>query len=254
MVYSNAGRIENSYVIGDTNINLPDIGPIIQTAGGTSKLDNVYYFSDYIYTSKIQDKASFSSLHDVSFQQNVLGDGFNIEEMISLGYFPQVKFSSNKMPSQDFVELPSLSDSDYADIVHMDVVENNIDSAKIKVTVDNPYGEDVTEIVISNLSTHIDSQTFADGKSTVMITVSNPSTYESRYMVSSITTTSSNGYKSTRKYQNNELFLKLELFRKIYTVEDFMTIKNMTSQNFMIMNDLDFSGYSNYYVTTFSGV
>ena len=254
MVYSNAGRIENSYVIGDTNINLPDIGPIIQTAGGTSKLDNVYYFSDYIYTSKIQDKASFSSLHDISFQQNVLGDGFNIEEMISLGYFPQVKFSSNKMPSQDFVELPSLSDSDYADIVHMDVVENNIDSAKIKVTVDNPYGEDVTEIVISNLSTHIDSQTFADGKSTVMITVRNPSTYESRYMVSSITTTSSNGYKSTRKYQNNELFLKLELFRKIYTVEDFMTIKNMTSQNFMIMNDLDFSGYSNYYVTTFSGV
>ena len=80
MAYSNAGTIQNSYVIGDTNIELPDIGPIVQSASGTSRMDNVYYLSDYIYTSKIQDKASFSSLHDVSFQQNVLGDGFNIEE------------------------------------------------------------------------------------------------------------------------------------------------------------------------------
>ena len=254
MAYSNAGIIQNSYVIGDTNIELPDIGPIVQSVSGTSRMDNVYYLSDYIYTSKFQDKASYSSLHDVDFQQKVLGDNFNTEEMVSLGYFPQLIFSSNKMPSQEFLELPSVSESDYADIVHMEVTQNNVDSAKVKVIVDNPYGEDVTEIVIANLTTKIDSQEFKDGKSTVMITVSNPTTYESKYMVSSITTTSSNGYKTTRKYKTHELFLKVEMFKRVYTVEEYMQIKTMTNQNFKIMNDLDFSGYSNYYVGTFTGV
>ena len=254
LAYQNAGTIKNAYVYGEANPYKPSYGPVIQSAASTSKLDNVFYLSDNIYTSTYQSKASLASLHDASFQHSILGDAFNIEEMLSLGYYPQVIFTSNKMPKQDFIELPPINESTYADIIFMEVMQNSIDKAKIKVTVDNPLGEEITDISIANLTTTILEQSFNDGRSEVIIQVSNPAVYTSKYAVDSITSISPNGYKSTRKYQPNELFLKVDLFRKIYTVDDFIKIKNYNSQNYKLMNDLDFYGYSNYYISTFSGV
>lgn len=251
----NAGTINNVYAYGDANPNYPSYGPLVRTTEGTSKISNAYYISDNIYTPTYQSKASLASLNDATFQKNLLGDAFNVDEMISLGYYPQLKFSSNKMPNQDYIELPVVNEEYYADIVFMDVLKNNSDSARIKVTVDNPLGEEITDISIANLTTEIEEQTFKDGKSEVIIKVSNPSVFTSKYAVNSITSISPNGFKSTRKYQSNELFLRVDLFRKIYTVDEFIRdVNKYNTQNFLIMNDLDFSGYTNFYVSTFGGI
>ena len=95
---------------------------MVRTTEGTSKISNAYYISDNIYTPTYQSKASLASLNDATFQKNLLGDAFNVDEMISLGYYPQLKFSSNKMPNQDYIELPVVNEEYYADIVFMEVM------------------------------------------------------------------------------------------------------------------------------------
>ena len=131
-------------------------------------------------------------------------------------------FEEMKKTETDPDMIAMLDEEYYADIVFMDVLKNNSDSARIRVTVDNPLGEEITDISIANLTTEIEEQTFKDGKSEVIIKVSNPSVFTSKYAVNSITSISPNGFKSTRKYQSNELFLRVDLFRKIYTVDEFI--------------------------------
>lgn len=251
----NAGTIRGVYVNGDTNPNFPAYGPLTRTTEGTSKMSDSYYISDNLYTASYQSKASLASLNDATFQKNILGDAFNVDEMVALGYYPQLKFSSNKMPAQDFIELPVVNEDYYADIVFMEVMHSTAASARIKVTVDNPLGEEVIDISIANLTTEIEDYSFKDGKSEVILKVTNPQEYTSKYQVNSITTRSPNGYKSTRKYKANELFLRVDLFRKVSTVDQFITdLNKYKSQNFLLTSDLDFSGYSNFYISTFNGV
>lgn len=251
--YQSYGTIKNSYLVGDANPAQPSIGPYIHSVGSTAKFDNVYYVSNNIYTSDYLVKASASSLYDSNFQFNVLGDGFNIDEMISLGYYPQLKYSSNKMPNQDYIELPTINTDDYADIIYMDVVESKSDYAKVNVSVNNPLGETISEIVISDLTTTILDQSYADGKSEVIIEVSNPQIFASKYSVNSISSKSANGYVSTRKYQSNELYLVVDMYKEIFTPEDFIAINESLGQNYRLMEDLDLSSYSDFYINNFSG-
>ena len=251
--YQTYGTIRNSYIYGDTNPKRPEIGPFIQSDGSTAKYENIYYISDNIYTSTFQTKASLSSLYDADFQRNTIGDNFEIEEMIELGYYPQVKFSSNKMPNQDYVELPPVETDDYVDIIYMNVDENNYDEAIISVSISNPLGETVSDISITNLDTEILKQDYADGKTELLLRVYNPDIYVSKYEVYSISSKSANGYISTRKYDMGEKYLLVDLYKQIRTIDDFIKINNGLNQNYIMMNDLDFSGYSNFYINNFSG-
>lgn len=253
LAYETYGKLKNAYVFGDTNPNYETIGPIVRNDASTAKYDNIYYLSKNIYTPTFQTKASFSSLYDKDFQYNVLGDQFNIDEMIELGFYPQLKYTSNKMPAQDYIELPIVEIDDYADIIYMNVIDSEANSANISVSINNPLGEEITDISITNLSTEIISQTYSNGKTELQLRVFNPSVYKSRYAVYSITSTSANGYLSTRKYDDGEKYLLVDLYKKISTVKEFTDINKGLDQNYMLMADLDLSGYSGFYINNFSG-
>lgn len=247
------GKVENSYVVGDTNPLKPDNGPVIAHIQATGRFNNVFYISENIYTSVKQQKASLVSVTDKQFQRDVLGDAFNIDELLDLGYYPQVKFTSTKMPVQEFIDLPSIKEDEYADIISMKVLEQTNNSALVNVNVNNIMGEEITSILISNVKTEIQSQTYFEGKSSVILKVTDPSTYVSRYEVRSISTRSTGGYTSTRKYNIGEKYLIVDFFKEIYNVDEFININKGLTQNYAIMNDLDFDGYIKFHINNFSG-
>ena len=253
MAYETYGTLRNAYVVGDMKPKYPSYGPFIKNDASTSRYENLYYISDNIYSSTFQTKSATISLHDAAFQRDILGDAFNIEEMIELGYFPQLKFSSNKMPAQAYLNLPTVNTDDYADIIYMEVVESKNSEALVSVTVNNPLGEEITEIVITNLKSEILSQTYQGGKTILNLRVYDPSVYVSKYEVLSVTSTDPNGYQSTRRYSSNEKFLVVDMYKEIKTVNDFANINKGLNQNYKLMNDLDFTGYTNFYINSFTG-
>jgi len=251
--YETYGKITNSYAYGDVNYNYPNYGPIVRHVQSTAKLANTFYMNNNIYTHSKQNKASIISLIDKDFQHSILGDSFNIDELLDMGYFPHVKYSSTKMPAQEYVPLPEISSDEYADIISMTVKEQSNNEALINVSVNNMLGEEITSIQIADLETEIVSQTFSEGKSHVILRVFNPSIFVSKYQVKSISSTSSNGYVSTRKYGNGEKYLYVDLYNEIYNVSDFVKMNKGLNQNYAIMADIDFEGYSNFYINNFSG-
>lgn len=249
------GKIINSYIYGDTNPLVPDKGPFGINSSGTTEYTNTYYMSKNIYTQTgvEQIKASVVSLLDKDFQRSLLGDSFNIDDMIKLGFYPQVKYSTNKMPEQDYIPLPEINIDEYADIIDMVPIETYNNHARIDVSVNNPLGEEISEIVISDLTTNIVSQTYSSGKSNVIIEVSEPVVFVSKYQVRSITSRSANGYNSTRKYSAGDKYLFIDFYKEINNINEFLSINNSLNQNYILMKDLDFTGYQDFYIGNFSG-
>ena len=253
--YYTAGKINNSYIYGDTNPLVPNKGPFGVDYGGTTEYNRAYYMSRNIYnqTGVEQIKASVVSLLDANFQKSLLGDYFVVDDMLKLGFFPQVKYSTNKMPEQEYIPLPEINTDEYADIIDMNLIEVTNNSATIDVSVNNPLGEEITEIVISDLTTNIVSQTYSSGKSNVIVEVTNPVTFVSKYQVRSITSRSANGYNSTRKYSAGDKYLFIDFYKEIYNTGDFLNINKSLNQNYILMKDLDFSGIQDFYINNFSG-
>lgn len=247
------GTVENVYTTGNVSTLKPEVGPIVGYLRATAEYKNAYYLNDFVYTSLNQNKINEVTISDLSFQKNVLKSGFNIEEMIELGYYPQVEFTYEKMPKQDYIPLPHSDDDNEIDILNIEVESQTSDTAVVNLTILNEYGDNIEDITISNLDTEIISQSFEDSKSYVKIRVSNPDTYVSKYEIRSIVSKSYNGYVSTRRYSVGDKYLYVDMYREIYNIEDWMKINSFLNQNFIIKNDLDFMEYSNYYINNYTG-
>ena len=253
VAYETYGKIENVYTTGEVNTIDQGVGPVVGYVRSTAELNNVYYLNDTVYTTLNQNKIPVAAISDLSFQKGVLKSGFNIDEMIELGYYPQVKYTYEKMPKQDYVELPKVDDRSVIEILNIEVVSKTNNSAIVDLTIQNEYGDEITNVAISNLTTNILSQTFEDGKSFVRIEVSNPEVFVSKYEIRGVSTKSYNNIISERKYPPGDKYLFVEMYREINTVEEWYTIERYLNQNFAIMADLDFSEYSNYYISNYKG-
>ena len=255
LTWETYGSVKNSYVTSNTNAYHLEVGPLVGYPRTTSSLSNLYYYSDYIYTADKQEKIKAAQLNEPDFQKSVLGDQFNVDDMLTLGYYPQVIFTSKKMPKQDYLELPPYTDDELVDITNFEILSQTNNEATVQVMVNNVNGENIEEISIANLKTEILEQNFSGGKSTVKIKVSNPEVFVSRYEVKSITSSFS-GYRSTRTYQSNEKFLFVDFYKEIHEIKDWVGINDGLNQNYKLMQDLDFDNYgkNDFYITnTFTG-
>ena len=144
------------------------------------------------------------------------------------------------MPAQEYVELPEVEDSDLPDILSTEVLENNNTTVKVKFSVNNPSAENITNIKMENIECEIVSQEYNEGKSEVIAVLKNPTIYTSEYDVLSITTKGAFGTEYTRDFQQNERRIFVDLYREIYTIDDWLQINNSPTENYKIMNDLDF--------------
>ena len=242
IVYGNDANasVENVYSVGiGENVNQFTSGPNVWT-GGSSRVNNSYYFADEIFTGGQDTKGNKLSLWDTSFQNQILnGDGqFEVDELVSRGYYPQVKMSE-KMPRQEYIELPEVEDADLPDILSTEVIEQGSQTVKVKFSVNNPSAEQIDNIEIENLTTTILSQEYADGKSTVIAELTNPIVCVSQYDVLRIRTKGALNTTYTREYEEGERKINVDLYREIWSIQDWKNIKNSTQENYMLMTDLD---------------
>ena len=237
--------IENVYSVGiGENVNQFTSGPNVWNSN--VRVNNSYYFADEIFTGGYDTKGNKLSLWDVSFQNQILNtDGqFEVDELVSRGYYPQVKMSE-KMPRQEYIELPEVEDADLPDILSTEVIEQGSQTVKVKFSVNNPSAEQIDSIEIENLTTTILLQEYADGKSTVIAELTNPIVCVSQYDVLRIRTKGAFNITYTREYEEGERKINVDLYKEIWSVQDWKNIANSTTENYMLMTDLDFINEGN---------
>ena len=250
--YETYGTIEDVYTIGDSNGNKFANGPVVGYVRATANLTNVFYYNKKVYTESNQQKTTATALNDVAFQESLLGDAFKVEDLVKIGYYPHVKFTTTKMPPQPYLELPVANDKKNVDIVSMKIINQSTSQATVEFSISNPEAAQIREIVISDLDCEIKFQTYEEGTTTLTAVLSKPVNYLSKYTILSISTESA-GYESTREYSAGEKYANVAFYKEIYTVADWKKINDNYNQNYALMNDLTFFGQSDFYISTFSG-
>ena len=236
-----AANVRNVYSLGiGENIGELNQGPNIFSVGSTN-IENNYYFCDEIFNNPYHSKTTMLALRDTNFQNQLLNTQgqFEVDELVLNGYYPHVKMP-DVMPRQEYIPLPEVEDDDLADILSIEVLEQKPDEVTILCNVHNPSGEQIVGFQVESLNTEILSQEYVDGVSRVKIKLNNPSRYISGYSVMSITTQGAFGNNYTRTFEENERILDIDLYRPINTIEDWKNINQSPTENYMLMQDLDF--------------
>ena len=233
--------VENVYSVGlGKNITKRSAGPNIYYADG--KISNNYYFNDEIFTNKYHKKTTMLALHDTKFQNQLLNNDnrFNVDEYVSKGYYPQLIMPS-VMPNNEYIELPEVKDADLADILSTEVVKKGIDTVEVKFNVYNPSAETITNIKIKNLECTILSQTYENKRSEIVAKLHSPKLYTSTYSVLGITTQGAFNIPYTREFLEHERTIEVDLYKKINNISEWKDINNSPTENYILMQDLNFA-------------
>ena len=243
LISSNSGNATNLYTVGDSPNKT--YGPIMGDSN-IANLERNYYISDDIYNNTFNQKVSKLVLWDKNFQNDTLNsdNAFDVDTMVEQGYYPQVKLN-DCMPKQEYIALPEVKDEDLPDILSSEIIEKNNSSAKVKLYVHNPSAETITNIQIKNVETRILSQTYQDKKSEVIVELYNPIMYVSSYDILSLETKGAYSLPYKREYEENEKIIAVDFYKEIYTIDDWKNIGKSTSENYILMEDLDFANQGN---------
>jgi len=238
-----SGINKNLYSVGYGKNVTTSCGP---TIGIANKSENVYYFADKIFTNTANKKNTPLALWDVTFQGQILNsdEAFYIENLIEQGYYPQLNWPKC-MPKQAYIKLPEVKDKDLPDIVSTEILENTNNTAKVKFSVNNPSGETITNIKIKNLECKIERQEYKNGKSEVFAILSNPIICVSNYEIISISSKGAYNKEYTRKFEEKERLINISFYREVNSTEDWKDINKSTSENYILMQDLDFRNNPN---------
>lgn len=252
--YETYGNINSTYSYGTSNRNIINVGPVACYFGAVAKIKNAYYISDIFYSSDKQKSASIGNLLDVNFQMSLLDEHFNVKELMNLGYFPQLVFSSSNMPPQDYISLPINNSNSNLDIMSQEIVDDsNIDFVLVDLEVLNPTAEIITDINVSNVDVEVLGQTQKDLSTIVSIKVSNPKTFVSKYDIRNIISKNYLGISSVKEYSLGEKILYVDFYNKITNIDEFKNINVNPNQNYILMNDLDFDNEKDFIIHTFNG-
>ena len=240
--YTSTGSItENVYSVGYGQNSDLMYGPTIGNGILNLNINNVYYFADVIFNNTYNRKTTPLALWDTTFQSQILNseNAFNVDELISQGYYPQLNWPAC-MPTQEYIELPEVADKDLPDILSMEIIESTKDTAKVKFSINNPSAETITSIEVKNLQCTIESQEYKEGKSEVIAILNNPIICVSQYSVMKISTKGAYNKTYTREFKENERLIDVDFYRELNTIDDWKNIYKSPTENYILMQDLDF--------------
>ena len=240
IVRDNRNVVENVYSVGMGNIYYLNAGPNV-AQDSLNRVNNSYYIGDVTFKGKKDKKITNKALWDVNFQNNMLNSTnmWEVDELVGLGYYPWLKLD-DCMPRQEYIALPEMTDADLPEILFAETLESTNKTAKVKISVYNPSGEEITNIEVKNLNCTIESQEYANGRSEVIVNLSNPIQCVSTYSILSFTTKGAFNLEYTKEYSEGEVLINVDLYNEIYTVEDWYEMKKKGSENYKIMANLDF--------------
>ena len=241
ILFGSNGEAKDLYSVGYGENVYKTNGPTIYNVSNPNKIENIYYFADAIFNNSYNRKTTPLALWDTTFQNQILNDekAFNVDELVTQGFYPQLNWP-DCMPTQEYIELPEVEDKDLPDILSMEILESTKDTAKVKFSVNNPSAETITNITIENLQCTIESQEYNEGKSEVIATLNNPVICVSQYSVMSISTKGAYNQEYTRDFAENERLIDVDFYREINTTDDWKAINNSPTENYILMQDLDF--------------
>ena len=239
LVINNNGVVRNCYSVDMNNTLDVTLGPNVMYNANT--IDNVYYFSDKTISNTNEMKTSNLALYDSDFHEQVINSEgkFDIKDNVEKGYFPHLNMPS-VMPNQEYIELPKIKDDDLIDVTSIEVLEKYNSSAKLKLVVNNKYGETITNVKTKNINCKILSQEYNEGKSNVIVEIYEPIMYTSEYEITSITSKGAYGQEYSREYNSGERKINIDLYKEINTIDDWKVINNSLSENYILNVDLDF--------------
>ena len=232
--------IENVYSVGIGNVYNIDYTPNV-IWDNSKEVKNSYYIGDITFKGTTDKKITNKALWDVNFQNKILNSTnmWEIDELVNLGYYPWLKLN-DCMPRQEYIALPEMTDADLPEILFTETLENTNNTAKVKISMYNPSGEDVKEIKVKNIDCTIESQEYVNGKSEIIVNLSNPIQCVASYSIVSFTTKGAFNLEYTREYKEGEILINVDLYNEIYTVEDWYEIKKKGTENYKLMANLDF--------------
>ena len=238
---SNSANVSNVYSVGIGNGYDLNYGPNIRSVNSTN-IQNNYYFTDEIFKNTYHTKTTKLALWDTNFQNQLINEdgAFNVDDLVEKGYYPWLNLPEC-MPQQDYIELPEVKDKDLADILSIEVLEQGTNKVKLRLIVNNPSAEQITQIQLKNINVDILSQEYVEGKSEVVVELHDPVMYVSNYSVQSITTKGAFNAPYTRNFEDGERTIKIDLYREINSIDDWKNINNSPTENYMLMTDLDFA-------------
>ena len=239
-IVTNYGQVENIYSVG-----IGDLKKNPNVYQNRLEVNNSYYFAEKIVPSEVDQLATKLALRGTNFQNQMLNneEAFNVNELIGYGFYPHLNMNSC-MPHQDYIELPEVQDEDLPDILSSEVIEEGTNTARVRLTIHNPSGEKISRLEITDIENEIISDNYADGQSEVIIELKNPTMYLSQYSIMSLTTESALGIEYTRSYEEGERVINVDLYREVSTVEDWRTINDSPTENYKLVNDIDFINYN----------
>ena len=245
------GTINNSY---SYNENSTRNTAYDASVGSYDQLNakNLYYVSPLKYSNAKTTKISKVALTSSEFQNNTLnGDNaFNIEDFVTYGYFPQL-IMNEAMPKQDYIKLPEVTDADLLSVITASVESQEGSEADINILLRNSAFDKIDDVKIQYFNAVVREQIDnADGTSLIKVRLSNPSRYISAYGLNSITATSKVGNTYTTEFASGTVVLNLDMYREVNSEQEWLNMKNYSGDNFILMKDLDFSGYTNPIITT----
>ena len=245
MENSNNATMQNVYSVGVGGNTDLTRGPNAYNKS-SKKIYNNYYFADEIFTSELETKGNMLSLWDATFQNQLINEdgAFIVDELVNEGYYPQINMP-DVMPMQDYIELPEVDDADLPDILSTKVLEQGTDTVKVQFSVNNPSSEQISEIKIENLDVEILSQEYSNGKSAVIAELKNPVICVSNYDLISLSTKGAFNSSYIRPYEEGERVISVDLYREIWSVNDWKAINDSPTENYMLMEDLNFINEAN---------
>lgn len=242
---TNSGIVKGAFTTGEVYFGgEKDLryGPAVGSQGGMLQT-NAYYISEgSTYTNTYNAKVTKETLYDPLWHKAVLGDMFETEEPVLLGYYPQLKLP-DCMPAQPYLPLPELDVANTVDLASVMVEEQYEDYAIARFTFNNPYAYTIKSVGVEYLDAEIieDSQVDKDGISRVLVRLDKPTKFYSNYNVLYFGYgVSANSPTILRTYQKGERLVNAEFFKPIRTIEDWASIEDSMEENYRLKEDLDF--------------
>ena len=218
-------------------------GPAVGSEGGKRQTAACYISERSTYQNTYNTKATKETLYDPLWHQAMLGDAFEIEEPVLLGYYPRLKMPAC-MPAQAYLPLPELDVVNTVELASVMVEEQHEDYAIAVFTFKNPGAYNIKKVAVEYLNATVieESQVDKDELSRVKVRLDNPTGYYSSYSVMYIGySISASGSPIIRNYQKGERLVNAEFFKLIHTIEDWTAIQDSMGQNYRLKEDLDFN-------------
>ena len=203
---------------------------------------NKIYSNDKIKTGTV------AMLADTTWQSSVLGDAFDIEGSVGVGYYPRLDMPTCMQQHQEYRTLPIENQMNIPELATDQFTEGTTiynNAGTITLRMENPQEFEISDVQIESLNTTVTRQGMAaDGLYDVVLTVSvssdeNEEAYLSEYKVTGFVYDNNGikkGVSTSYKTQN------IEFYKNVSSVKDWISINSHMNWNYRLTSNIQFSG------------